>query len=131
MAVGDKLSGKDGKVNWGASPTEIHITRWERTKSIATKNVSDSSSVSGMDKIPDGLYEVSGSFEGFIEAGVALPTQGAEIALELVVSSAIKEAGNGIITQISESLQVSGGEAVALSVQFEGTGAWTRTDTTS
>ena len=131
MAVGDNLSGKDGKVNWGASPTEIKITRWNRTKTIATKNVSDSGSSGGMEKIPDGLYDIAGSFDGFLKAGVAKPTVGAVIALELVTDSNIKYAGNGIITSEDTGLQVSGGEAVAVSYSFEGTGAWTDTDTTT
>lgn len=131
MAVGDKISGKDGKVNWGASPTEIHITNWTRNKAIAIKPVPDSSSVGGIPKIVDGLYDVKGSFDGFIEAGVALPTIGAIIDIELVVNSNIKEAGKGIIVSEDESLQVSGGDAVSVSYGFEGSGAWVRTDTTT
>jgi hypothetical protein len=122
-----KISGKDGKVKYGASPTEIKITDWSYDKQIGLKDVSDSGSVGGKEFLPDALYEVDGSFSGFVLTGATLPTFGTEIALELIMDAANKWAGNGIITSQGEKLQVVGGDAVKVSFSFKGSGAWTRT----
>jgi hypothetical protein len=131
MAVGDNVSGQDGKVNYGATPTEIKITNWDYTKEMDTKEVSDSGSTAGKDYIPDKLYSWSGTFTGWLKAGVTKPAFGEVIALELIADAAIESTGSAIITSQGTTLQVSGGDAVQVTYNFQGTGILTETDTTA
>lgn len=123
-----KISGKDGSVSYDS--TTIKITNWSLTKSIATKDVSDSGSTSGKDFIVDGLYEWSGSFEAFIEGGTAQPALGSSATLELIADSNVKWSGSAILTSEGDNLQVVEGDALKATYDFQGTGALTKTDNT-
>lgn len=128
-----KISGKDGTVKYGASPTTYDVTDWSFDRNFEIQDVTDSgdSSTGWRAKQATGWKSGSGNFTAFVEGGVSFPTEGSEVALELISNSARKWAGNGIITSVSEALTVAGGEAQKATFNFETTGAWTKTDTTS
>lgn len=133
MAVGDPVSGLNGKAYYGATPTEIEITRWTFNRTTGTIDVTDSgnSTAGYRSKIPNGFVEGDGTIEGFVKLGTALPTFGTEVALKLASTAARYWSGNGIITGMEESLEVAGGNAASISFTFETTGTWTLTDPTS
>jgi hypothetical protein len=97
-------------------------------RQIGLKEVSDSSSTAGKDYLSDKLYEVDGSFDGFVEEGVNELELGSEVSLVLKEASATYWSGSGIVTSIGESLTASGGDAVKASYKFKGNGAWARTN---
>lgn len=133
MAVGNKISGKDGSVKHGSGATAIKITKWDVTKTADTQDVTDSGdSASGYKaNQPSGWKGWSGSFEGFLLGGVAAPDFGSIIPLELIGDSNIKYSGNGIINSENTAVNVVGNEAAKVAFQFLGTGALTKTDTTA
>lgn len=130
MAVGDAISGKDGKFKYGATPTEVYITRHNSKRSSGTKETTSSKDASAgwRSFVPDGWFTIEGSFEGFIYKGDTPPTEGAVVEIQLHTDGNRDWTGNGIITDIEETVDVVGADAVAYSGTFKGTGAWARTD---
>lgn len=122
-----KLSGKDGTVKYGATPTELEVTDWSYDKSMEVKEVTDSGSGDGKEYLPDGRYSITGSFSAFVEMSVTPPTFGTEVALQLHYDATNYDGFNAIITNESPALQVTGGDAVKKTFSFTATGAITET----
>lgn len=115
----------------GTVQRESLITNWSLTKSISTKDVSDSGSSGGKEFIVDGLYEVSGSFEGFVEGGVEPISFGTELELDLIANDDVYWSVSAIINSEATNLQVVEGDAVKATYDFQGTGSITKTDNTA
>jgi hypothetical protein len=88
--------------------------------------VTDSSSSSWREKIPNGFSEWKGSAEGFLSTGTAAPVTGAAAAeCVFTAETGTTWTGNAIITRVSNALQVGGDTAVTCSIDLEGTGSLT------
>ncbi len=132
MALGDNISGSDGMVKYGATPTEIKITKWNiKKKTSGPVPVNDSGSGGNMTNLPAKLVGFDGSFEGFLKKGVAGPTFNSVVAGEFYVDDNIKYEGDIIIGEEDINVAVDGTDAVKVGFSFEGTGELTKTDPTT
>jgi hypothetical protein len=127
MAATDNISGHEGTFSYEGS--DIPITAWTLNQTGETKDVTDSSSSTNTERIPEGHTAISGSFEAFVKDGTATPTVGgAAGAFILQAESGITWQGDGIITSKNIVATIKGGDAVKMSLNFEGTGASTETN---
>ena len=126
MAATDNVSGHEGTFAIGGS---IYITSWSFTEETETKDVTDSSSGTDSDFIPEGHLTRSGTFEGFVKDGTDTPTIGGAAAeMTLTAETGLTWVGNAILTSKTITLTVKGGEAVKMTGTFQGTGSWDETN---
>lgn len=112
----------------GTSRRIFYITDWNASIESESKDVSDSSSGTDSDFIPGGFSVASGGFSGFVKDGSDGPEAGVTYAGQLSYNSADYWAGSFIVGNMTQNLQVKGGEAVKKSYTFQGTGAWSETN---
>ena len=126
MASSEKISGVDGDAVFNSST--VKITGWTLNVSQATKDVTDSSSSSWKEKLPDGFSEWGGTFEGFVIDGTNTQVVGTSATLTLTAETGVTYAGTAILTSKDLSLTVSGGDAHKVAYSFEGDGVLTETN---
>jgi len=133
MALNDPVSGLEGKAHYGATPTEIDITKWDFERSTGTIDTTRSSNASAgyRSKIPNGFIEGSGNIEGLVLQGVDLPAMGTVLTIKLSSTPTRFWSGPAIITRVGESLDVPGENAQVITFDFVTTGLWELTDTTT
>lgn len=111
----------------GSARRILAITEWSLEVSGGVIDVTDSSSSTWREKIPNGLKEVRGTMTGFLLDGVISPTKGETIALKLDADGDNYWAIDAIISNEGVSLDVPGDSAVVRTHTFEGTGTLTET----
>ena len=112
----------------GTSRHCYYITDWGATIEAETLDVTDSSSGTDSEFIPAGFTTASGSLSGFVKDGSDCPVTGTTYVGQLNYDSTNYWAGSFILTNMTASLQVKGGEAVKKTFSFQGTGAWAETN---
>jgi hypothetical protein len=130
-AVGDKISGKSGTLTFGSA---VKITGWEITKNAGTFDSTDSSDASSGWKAngPTGWKDWSGKCDGFITAGEDNePDTGTLASGVFNASATIDWTGNIIFQNVTITNNVVTADGVKFSATFIGSGALTKTDTSS
>jgi hypothetical protein len=103
----------------------MDMTKWDVEQTCGTQDVTDSGSSGWREKIPNGFADLKGSFEGFIVTGANFPTKGSSLTIRLNADSDTYWSGTGFITREGDSVSVGADNAVVMSLDFEGTGSWT------
>lgn len=130
MAAGNPISGKNGTVKTGGTPTAlVHITNWKITRSAETDRFADNSS-SGWKRSIAGTKMWEGSFDGKVNDGEAVPLKegdGVAAQFHLDGSGGQHMAGNITVKSLDVECDFDTGKVIAYSVKFEGNGALTDT----
>jgi hypothetical protein len=114
------MSGEDGTVTVNA--VEIHIIAWGITINGEVIDVTDSSASAYKVFIPSGWKSWNGTFEGFVESGVAGAAIGATAAEAIFLAkTGVTWTGDVILTVQNVNLDVVGPEAIKTDYTFQGT----------
>ncbi len=126
--MGAPKTGSDGKVKFGAGPTDIDdIKSWSLSRSVEAKPY-NSSSTAGQTKRVAGNKDWSGSFELYMDAADMDPgfDEGDLVDLELHSDDGVhKYTGNALITDIGTEVEVEGADIESQTITFEGNGVLT------
>jgi hypothetical protein len=124
MTAGTVLSGKGGYVISG-STTLDHIGTWSFTDEVMEHDFATNSTAGRKNRIA-GVGDSSGSFEGMVHAGGAIPVKpGDSVTLKLHVDGTNYIQVPVLITTIDVECDMNDGEPVGYTAEFGGNGAVT------
>jgi hypothetical protein len=132
-SVGDILTGTNGKVEYGGTPTEIGVMSFKVNRSVEPVKTTTNKSVSaggGNTYAAGKCYDWDGEFVGRFEAGITPPPFNSVVTLTFTLDTGITYEGQGFITSEGVNVQTRDGEAIDIQYTFKGTGDLTIADTT-
>lgn len=119
-----KISGSTGAVTFNS--VAVTVTTWNITIDAPTFDSTDSGSTAGWtENTPTGRKGWSGSFEGFLESGVAGAALGSSATLILTAASGVTFTGSAILTQKTVDTNIATGEGIPVGYTFIGTSTLT------
>jgi len=128
MAAETHVSGKDGTVEYGSTPTALEVTQWDFTGTVDNDSFA-TSSTSGYKTTVSGNKQGSGSIQGKISSSVDIDTlfsEGDLVDVILTIASGSRKLSGSVrVTSLQIGVNVDTGEATTFQISYETHGAYT------
>jgi hypothetical protein len=125
LTQGETITGQNGKVTYGATPTAVDLVDFAIKKSAEPVDTTDNGTVSAGYKTYKPAKKVawSGTINAMLHAGVAEPPFNEIIAFTGTADTGITYTGNIIITGVDTTVNTTDNNATKIAYTFQGTGA--------
>jgi hypothetical protein len=133
LTVGDVITGENGKVTYGATPTVVDLIDFTIKKAATAVDTTDNSTVASGFKTfkPGKKIEWNGTINALLKAGVAEPPFNTIISFVGTADTGVTYTGNIIITGVDTTVNTTDNNATKIAYTYQGTGALTEVNSIS